>query len=80
MIVALQKLIEYLKVKPKKQVTITIEGDSMHFLALVEALSKTINADNIETVVSLVEKLVALAESMKNASSDQQPPVNPPAC
>lgn len=48
----------------------------MQFLALIEALSKTLTADNIETVVSLVEKLVALGESIKQSATT---PPTPPA-
>lgn len=52
------------------------KGDCMQFLALIEALSKTLTADNIETVVSLVEKLVALGESIKQSATT---PPTPPA-
>ena len=45
--------------------------NNMQFLQLIESIAKIITPDNIETVAALVEKLVALAESMKN---QQQPP------
>jgi hypothetical protein len=46
----------------------------MQFLMLIESLSKILTVDNIESVVSLVEKLAELAESMHG--SGQQPPIN----
>lgn len=42
----------------------------MHFLNLVEAITKNLTMDNIETMVSLVEKLISLGESMTPDLSD----------
>jgi len=53
----------------------------MQFLALIESLAKVITVDNIESVATLVEKLVALAEAMESPVSTAAaptPPVTPP--
>ena len=40
----------------------------MHFLNLVEAITKNLTSENIHTMVTLVENLIALAESMDKNS------------
>ena len=75
--------------KTTKIITLTCphgpKGDCMQFLALIESLSKTLTADNIETVITLVENLVKLAESMKQSvntsstTSPATPSTTPPA-
>lgn len=45
----------------------------MHFLNLVEAITKNLTMENVGTMVSLVEKLVTLGESMLPNSSDKAP-------
>lgn len=43
----------------------------MHFLNLVEAITKSLTADNVSTMVTLVEKLIDVAESISSSSTDQ---------
>jgi hypothetical protein len=43
----------------------------MEILQLIESIASNVTAQNIDSFVQLVEKLVALAESVK--------PVNPPS-
>ena len=47
-------------------------------LALIEALASHVNAGNIEQAIELVEKLITLAESIKQAPVSA-PVVNPVA-
>jgi len=42
----------------------------MQFLKLVEAITTNLTADNISNMVSLVEKLITLGESIKKQVSD----------
>jgi hypothetical protein len=39
----------------------------MQFLMFIESLSKVVTVDNVETVISLVDKLITLAESMEQS-------------
>jgi len=40
------------------------------FLDFIKTLSQSLTADNIETVCTLVDKLVALSEAIKEHESD----------
>jgi len=51
-----------------------MKGDAMQFLMLIESLSKVITVDNVESVIALVEKLITLAESVKDANSQAPMP------
>lgn len=54
------------------------EGCCMiQFLSLLETLATHVNADNIESFVSLVEKLITLAESVKTGTATQAPTSSP---
>jgi hypothetical protein len=50
----------------------------MQFLMLLESISKVITADNIDSVVTLVEKLASLAESIYTPPA-VTPPTTPPS-
>jgi len=50
----------------------------MQFLALIESIAGALTSDNIETVVSLVDKLITLAESMEGSKSNPKTPIVTP--
>jgi hypothetical protein len=49
--------------------TLINKGSTMQLLSLIESIAAHVNAQNIEQFISLVEKLVALAESVKQPNN-----------
>jgi len=47
-----------------------IKKENPMFLDFIKTLSQSLTADNIETVCTLVDKLVALSEAIKEHESD----------